>query len=228
MKRGCSSSSSDKLTGGTDDVNPQQLIMIGEDVYGSASTGSGGYSHQFPNPAWDINRAITPGCGKQKAVVLEVLKVWLLTEILNMEATMGSNPQVETIISLVSSPTVIPGLPSGSGYVQTLEWVTQSTRNVPTLNTNLLAIAESHVTAPTTPTGAAIANPNEWQETDLTDGAGHGVIVGNQYLYVLRTSRVDAAHGPSSNMESYYGVKILYRYKYISYDEFVRQFTFGM
>lgn len=227
MKRGCTSSSSDKLTGGTDDVNPQQLIMIGEDVWNSGSTGSGGYRHQIPNPAWDINRAITPGCGK-KAVVLEILKVWLLTEILNMETSMGANPQVETIITLVSSPTIISPIPIGSGYVQTMEWVTQSTRDVPTLNTNVLAISESHVTSPTTPSGSGIANPNEWQETDLTDGAGHGVIVGNQYLYVLRATRIDATAGPSTNMESYYGVKILYRYKYISYDEFVRQFTFGM
>ena len=66
MKRGCTSSSSDKLTGGSDDVNPQQLVMIGSDYYVTGATGSASYRHMFPNPSWDINRAISPGCGKKR------------------------------------------------------------------------------------------------------------------------------------------------------------------
>lgn len=227
MKRGCTSSSSDRLTGGSDDVNPQQLIMIGEDHYITGATGSASYRHMFPNPAWDINRAISPGCGK-KAVVLEVLKVWLLKDTLDIEAAMGTTPQIENYISLYSSPTLIPALAAGSGYAQTLEWVTQSVRDVPTLNTNLLAISQGHLSSAATPTGSPINSPEEWTEFDLTDGDGHGVIVGNQYLYVLRVMRYTTTAGPGLGFDSYYGVKMLYRYKYISYDEFVRQFTFGM
>lgn len=228
MKRGCTSSSSDRLTGGSDDVNPQIMIKMGSDTFPSGSTGSIGYRHQFPNPAWDINRAITPGCGAKKAVVLEVLKVWLLNDLIAIEGAMGADPQVENYISLVSSPAAIPALTPGSGYVQTLEWITQATRDVVSLNSNTLAVSQSHSASPATPTGATIRSDELWHEFDLTDGDGHGVIVGNQFFTVLRAMRYDVVTGPTVNVESYYGMKVLYRYKYISYDEFVRQFTFGM
>lgn len=228
MKRGCSSSSSDRLTGGTDDVNPQQLIMIGADDYLGGQTGTLTYRHQFNNPAWDLNRSMPPGGCNKKAYVMEVLGVDLLADFMSYEATMGVSPQLENYISLVSSQNPIPALQTGSGYTATLEWITQSVRDQASLSTNLLAVQQNSVQAATTPTGSPFNTPELWHHFDLTDGNGHGVIVGNQLFTVLRAIRLTASSGFLAGGSTYYGVKVLYRYKGISYDDFVRQFTFGM
>lgn len=230
MKRGCSASS-DRLTGGTQDVNPQVMLVVGQDTIPAGTTGSLGFRHQFSNPAWEFNRAIQPACdtSKQIAYVLEILRVDLLADSLPFESTMGVGPQVENLISLVSTMNAaVPPLAAGSGYMQTLEWITQSTRDSPLYSANTYCVGNKHTNAATTPTGSPLQSQDDWLHFDLTDGDGHGVIVNNNVLTVLRVCRITATTGPSANSDSYYGVRILYRYKGISYADWVRQFAFGM
>jgi len=226
-KRGCSSSS-DRLTGGSGDVNPQQLILIGHDIIPSATTGTVQATvHAFPNPAWELNRSLNPGVPKT-AFVLEVLKVSLLCDWLAVEASMGAAPQIERYISLVSSQNPIPALAAGSGYTATLEWLAQAVRGQPSFSSNTLAMQMSSIQAATTPTGSPVNSTMLWTEFDLTDGDGHGVVVGNPIFSLLTAARLDVVTGLSVDGESYYGLRMLYRYKSISYDEYVRQFAFGM
>lgn len=229
-KRACSSSSKDTLTGGTMDVNPQVMLVVGMDRIPLGLSGALGFKHQFSNPAWEFNRAISPSCDpcKTMAYVLEILRVSLLADEVPYEAAMGAGAQVENYISLVSTQnTAVPDLVSGSGYMQTLEWVTQTTRDSPSYSATTYCVAQKHTASATTPSGSPVASERDWVEFDLTDGAGHGVLVSNNVLTVLRAVRYDVASGPAANTDSYYGCRILYRYKGISYGEWVRQFAFG-
>jgi len=230
MKRACASSSKDTLTGGTMDVNPQIMLVVGEDKIPAATSGALGFRHQFSNPAWEFNRAISPSCDpcKTMAYVLEILRVSLLADEVPYQSGMGTGAQVENIISLVSTQnTAVPSLPAGSGYMQTLEWVTQTTRDSPAYSATTYCVSQKHTAAAATPTGSPINTEDDWQHFDLTDGAGHGVLVSNNVLTVLRAVRYTVTTGPSADADSYYGCRILYRYKGISYGEWVRQFAFG-
>lgn len=212
------------------DVNPQIMLVVGMDTIPAGLSGSKGYKHQFSNPAWEFNRAISPSCDpcKTMAYVLEILRVSLLADEIAFESTMGVGPQAENLISLVSTQsTVVPDLPAGSGYMATLEWITQTTRDSPSYSATTYCVAQKHTTAPTTPSGSSISSEEDWQHFDLTDGAGHGVLVSNNVLTVLRAVRYTVTTGPSADSDSYYGCRILYRYKGISYGEWVRQFAFG-
>lgn len=229
-KRACMSSSKDTLTGGTMDVNPQILLVVGEDKITAGLSGSRGFKHQFSNPAWEFNRAISPSCDpcKTMAYVLEILRVSLLADEVPYETGMGVGAQAENYISLVSTQnTAVPDLIAGAGYMATLEWITQTTRDSPSYSATTYAVAQKHTAAATTPSGSPINTEDDWQHFDLTDGAGHGVLVSNNVLTVLRAVRYTVTTGPSADADSYYGCRILYRYKGISYGEWVRQFAFG-
>jgi len=228
MKRACTSSSSD-LTGGTGDVNPQILSYISNRSY-SNQTGSQGTTQYFNNPVWEMNRAgnLAGGACNKKAYVMEVLKVWLYVENLALLAA-GNGAQVaNNYLSLSYDAAPQPDLPVGSGPYQSFNWLNDSETQVPQNSTNILASAQNGSWSAAQPTGSPVAEGSDaWKETDLTDGAGHGVIVGQPVFNLRSYVRWDVT-APGASGTYLVGVRILYRVKGIAYDEWVRQFTFGV
>lgn len=226
MKRGCSSSSSD-LTGGSGDVNPQILNYVSSFSY-SNQTGSQGFVRSFPNPVWEMNRATAVNCQTKKAYVMEVLKVWLYTEELAQLAA-GNGAQVaNTYVSLSYDAAPVPNLAVGSGFLQSFDWLLDAATEVPNNSTNVLAASQAGTWSAAQPTGAPTTMGSDgWHETDLTDGAGHGVIVGQAVFNLREYIRWDVT-APGAIGQGLMGCRILYRIKGIPYDEWVRQFTFGV
>jgi len=228
MKRGCTSSSSD-LTGGTGDVNPQLLSYHNMPSYIN-QTGSQGVVFSFNNPVWEMNRAgnLAGGACNKKAYVMEVLKVWLYTENLVILAA-GNGAQVaNTFMSLSYDATPADPMVVGSGQLQSFNWLNDSLPGVPQNSTNIIATSQSGSWSSAQPTGAPVAEGSDgWKETDLTDGAGHGVIVGQPLFNIRSYIRWDLT-APGTTGQYLIGVRILYRVKGIAYDEWVRQFTFGV
>ncbi len=215
---------SDSLTGGTGDVNPQILTFFqGWDI--ALQVGGNEYiSLNFPNPAWELNRSLATPAAKS-AFVLEVLKVWLQVD----SSAIANNSAISrnrTMVSLVAAPGPIPVPASGAlGITAVWEWLLQGTRGVPNPMTQVLACQSKSTTVSNTPNGSPLEDV-EWAEIDCTDGDGHGILVGQPIINLLGVVRELALTIQAQNNSI--GCRILYRYKGISYDEYVRQFTFGI
>lgn len=228
MKRGCKSSrSSDTLTGGSGDVNPQILQYFDAESYGNA-VGSQGAVRTFPNPIWDLNRSIQLGCDKSKAYAMEVLAVDLISEAIPVSSALAASIGIAQWATLSNDASPAPAMPAGSGLTQTWEWVTDSVRAVPQNDTSVIATQaqSTYVASASGPSGSPYTDTNSWKHFDLTDGDGHGVLCGSAVFnlrYAVRFSVAPAAVG-SYNM----GCRITYRVKAISYEDWVRQFTFGV
>lgn len=224
MKRGCTSSSSD-LTGGTGDVNPQVLQFIDEAAYANA-TGSQASIRTFPNPVWEMNRASSLTCQTKKAFVMEVLRVALYVDTPTFSNVLGQIiAENHVALSYDNAPSA--PLIAGAGNLQSFEWLLDSVRNVPQNNANVLAVSNSGAWTATNPTGSPNSMIDGWVERDLTDDAGHGIIVGAPVFNMRQYTRfVGLAPGATGDM--LLGVRITYRIKGIAYDEWVRQFTFGI
>ena len=230
MKRGCKSSSSDQLTGGSGDVNPQILQFINSHDFLN-QTGSQGFVHTFPNPIWDLNRSIQLGCDKTKAFVMEILGIWLINDPPPINSGMASN-SAEALLnwsSLSYDQAPAPPLPVGSGYLQTWEWVMDMVRGVAQNDTNILAAQAdaTNVSSNSGVNGSPWISQHTWDFFDLTDGQGHGVLVGAP-VFNLRTALRFLPVVPGGTGTFVMGCRIKYRVKAISYQEFVRQFTFGI
>lgn len=226
MKRGCSSSSSD-LTGGTGDVNPQILSIIDE-VTIANQTGSQATVRTFPNPVWEMNRASSLTCQTKKAFVMEVLAVELYVDSPVLLAAAGGACVAENQISLSYDNAPAPALPAGSGGMQSMEWLLDSVRNVPQNNTNVIAAAASGAWSAATPTGSPTSDASfGWIYKSLDDGAGHGIIVGAPVFNLRQFTRYTVS-APGTALDLMLGARIYYRIKGIPYDEWVRQFTFGI
>lgn len=231
MKRGCSSSSDGTLTGGTGDVNPQSIVY--NDSYGITNAAMANFfSATIPNPSWDLNRSIAAtSCAQKKAFVLEVLKVMFYLD----PAIIGSNAAVPIFatqgVSLVQLNTAPQPPASSSAVSGCLQWLQQQASGPGNVQTNSSLIAMCHATNHVT-NGTITASINDTQSCvdnmkviDVTDGAGHGVIVGTQNLQVLAYTRYSSTPGVGATQNL--AVQIMYRYKQIPYDEFIRQYTFG-
>jgi len=227
MKRGCkTSNSSDTLTGGSGDVNPQMLQYLINQAY-TNTIGSQGFVATFPNPVWDINRSIQLGCDKNKAFAMEVLSVELISEPVPVNAGLANPIGMGSWSTLSNDAAPAPAMPAGSGLVGSWEWVTDSQRGVSVPSSPVLATqAQSTYVSGSAPTGAPYIAKNSWKHFDLTDEDGHGVLCGAAVFnlrYLLRFSIAPAATG-----DFMMGCRILYRLKAISYQDWVRQFTFGV
>lgn len=231
-KRGCSSSSSD-LSGGTGDINPQ-VIAVHQTYSIPNSAAATGVVMSIPNPAWDLNRAAGAGaCPKAKAFVMEILKIWLLTD----SPAIGANATVPlyglsgvSVVAVNAPPTA---LLTTSGVGACMEWLQQQNAGpaaaVPTATCLAVSNVQTHFTNGTFTGAPPIQDlqPNRelWHETDLTDEAGHGVIIGTQQLQILAFTFYNQV--PGVTQTNMMGARILYRFKGVPYDEFIRQYTFG-
>lgn len=228
MKRGCKSSrSSDTLTGGTGDVNPQVLSFLTTHSYIN-SAGSQGFYDTFPNPVWDLNRSIQLGCDKSKAYAMEVLSVDLINEAIPVNASVASAIGLAQWAALSNDPGPSTQLTGGSGLTQTWEWIMGAQRGVVQNDTNLLATqAQSTYCSGTGgPTGGPYVGADSWKSFDLTDGDGHGILCGAAVFNLRYAVRFSVA--PAATGDFHSGCRIKYRVKAISYEDWVRQFTFGV
>ena len=227
MKRGCKSSrSSDTLTGGSGDVNPQILQFQDSTSYAD-SVGSQATVKTFPNPVWDLNRSVQLGCDKSKAYAMEVLSVDLINEVIPVNASLSSAIGVAQWATLSNDPGPAPALPGASGLAQTWDWALDSQRGVPQ-NTSVLATQaqSTYVSDSAGPSGSPYVGPNSWKHFDLTDGDGHGVLCGAAVFNLRYAIRFSVTPGAAGNYTM--GCRIKYRVKAISYEDWVRQFTFGV
>lgn len=220
-KRPCSSSSGCSQVV---DKNPQNLVHFGTVTYANVS-GAQVASQAMPNPAWEINRATSFSCPK-KALVMELLRCVLEVEGINGVAAAATAPISQyQAISLVNLSTLAP-LSSTVGFQAFLEWMTQTTRNTPQVSGPLIAKHAIEQYASTTPTGgAAWQNRAMEQAFDLCDSDGNGIIVGGPNFYLLWGFFCSNTPG-SGNLNAV--AHVTYRYKEISYEDWVRQFAFGM
>ena len=228
MKRGCKSSrSSDTLTGGSGDVNPQVLQYILEGQYLNVP-GSQGWVATFPNPVWDLNRSIQLGCDKSKAYAMEVLSVDLINEVIPVNAAVAVEIGVAEWAALSNDAAPSPNIPAGSGLTQTWEWILDAVRGVPQNDTNVLATQaqSTYVSSTSGPSGSPYTGTDSWKHFDLTDGDGHGILCGAAVFNLRYAIRFSAA--PTAVGTMHRGCRIKYRVKAISYEDWVRQFTFGV
>lgn len=228
MKRGCKSSrSSDTLTGGSGDVNPQILSFLINHTYQN-QVGSQGFYDTFPNPVWDLNRSIQLGCDKSKAYAMEVLSVDLISEAIPVNVSVASAIGLAEWAGLSNDASPDTSLPAGSGLTQTWEWIMGCKRGVPQNDTNLLATQaqSTYCSGSAGPTGSPYVGADSWKSFDLTDGDGHGILCGAAVFNLRYAVRFSVA--PAATGDFHAGCRIKYRVKAISYEDWVRQFTFGV
>lgn len=159
---------------------------------------------------------------------MEILKIWLYVEELSQVAA-GNGAQVgNNYVSLSYDAAPVPNLPAGSGFIQSQAWLLDAVAGVSQPATNVIAVGQSGTWSAAQPTGAPVSmGQDAWHETDLTDSAGHGVIVGAQLFNLRQYVRWDLT-APGSTGQGLVGARILYRIKGVPYDDWVRQFTFGV
>lgn len=178
----------DRLTGGTNDVNPQWMSI----KLVAPTTTAVAEKNAWPIP---INRMIS----LRSAQVLEILKVEL-TSVFGTDAdTAGAASQVVTLGSNpLHAPTGAITLaqatkPSDAGVICQFRRVTDMATYV------------------------GVREHRSPEVLDLTDGAGHGVLVGADNLYTENLQIVGATTG--ALYETY--LRILYRFKNVSMAEYV-------
>lgn len=192
----------DQLTGGTGDVNPQFMNLI-------VPAGTGGYAvgtasnFQFQLP---VQRLQTRGL----AQVMEVLKIQCLAEATDMDLDLSS-----AVTNPIKRITVAARTPAGAGAT-TLATGAQITDPGVIHQFNLGFIQMTNG-ANVIASGAGFVMPNKftaYDEVDLTDGQGHGFLVGTDSLFVQILSLNNVA-------ASAVRLRIFYRQKNVSMAEYV-------
>lgn len=173
------------LTGGTGDVSPQ-FFNMGQTQSAADTTTSG----TFPIP---IQRLL----GKSgKAQVMEVLKLfWVRTSFPATAAVGESQDTITFAVTTSSFGTTAPA--SGLSDPKVLYLRTDSNRGAFTAGGTYMA-----------------EDVNMSGFVDLTDGAGHGVLVATDNLFL----QVGSTGTGASNSVS---VKLLYRWKNVSVTEYI-------
>jgi len=144
--------------------------------------------------------------GGGRSQVMEILKIWI----------QGTDPVPMTSATVVVSQA-------------TLQITTKSqTATVALTEPTVVGFYMKSYSSAFTATGSyAVQSGLDPYQLDLTDGAGHGVIVGAPVFNMRQYTRY-VSNPPGATGEMLLGVRIMYRIKGIPYDEWVRQFTFGI
>lgn len=179
-------SSSDILTGGTKDVNPQ--LLGGQIATATADTPA---VAQIPLP---ISRF---GTSSAKATVVEILKIWV--DIPRDPAIGAVGESAKDVFINFSTNGVAVGPAAGN-------W------SIP----QVIAYFEFRQIGAFTAGGTyGTGWVNDVHMIDLTDGAGHGVLVGTDSLYVSLDTE---SFAPNTAAITF---KILYRFKSIALAEYI-------
>lgn len=179
---------SDVLTGGTNDVSPQFYVVRAQfDI----SPGAGAFlSVGSPVP---IPRYTS---GIDKAIVMEILSTEIQWVDPPNTVTTAANDNVQAVVALTTDP-VIPS---------TMEGIVGSPRVISLARRNIV-------------NNGVQAGAQEWvlEEYDnLTDQAGHGVLVATDNIYVV-TGGSSVGYVWSSAVY----IKILYRMKEVKLTEYI-------
>lgn len=187
------------LTGGTKDVNPQwyRLAITGQpSLTATAATSAvANASQSFPTPVPKYPSS------NGKAVVMEILKImWAPDYSYNLAAEEGVITETVELLSAFS-PTVVA---SGDGRV---------------IDYLILNAALEHSTG----TGIAINRdvPQLPVIHDLTDGAGHGVLVATDAITLAAQVQVSGIGGSFTATGWQVICSILYRFKEITLAEYI-------
>lgn len=195
-------SSAKSLTGGTGDVNPQWT------VFNLTLTGPGG------GVTNSVESALSTGAGRvplgtsknNKAVVMEILKVQCLSQF----TLIAPDNLFRSFAAFV-----VLGTRSLSGVAVGI--FSYSTANT---------VDEHRITGAQQLAGAAGAFQTFGGDStlfvhDLTDGAGHGVLVASQNLYATLaiSNGANAMLVPAT--DQYIQLRVLYRYKEVSLPEYL-------
>lgn len=126
-----------------------------------------------------------------KVVIMEILKVWFFTSELDANNAAG-----------------------GSVALTSIRLSTASLTTINQADARVIATQEKNWRGAFSAGGTSLAVSIEPQPIDLTDGAGHGVLVGtdNLWLGMITTGFTAAASGFA---------KILYRFKRVSLQEYI-------
>jgi len=211
----------DVLTGGTKDVNPQWM-KLDTAVPDSGSIAAGGHQEQViqRQKQLPVNRINVQG--QQKTVIIEMLKVrWSFSRVATLTGATGSGFQNEWTGFLSTKPLngTSTDLLQNQGTV--LDWV------------NVVDNESAQVIVPITTIPAtvnALTAPIESGPVlpivhDLTDGAGHGILVATDQMTLIvdiintNTSPVSGNTLIVSDMSML--CEILYRFKEVPLTEYI-------
>ncbi len=176
----------DTLTGGTRDVNPQYLHGI---LTLSAANTTTSITLGTP-----IVRVGTGSTTASQSIIMEVLKIFV--DLPNSDKDPGATgtPQSATLVFMTTDP---------STTAATFE------------NPRLFAMARRQSRSSFTAAGTGAQNQEvEPIEIDLTDGAGHGILIATDNIFVQGQSVDMTAAGV-------FRWKILYRFKEVSLVEYI-------
>ncbi len=174
----------DDLTGGTKDVNPQFI--------------SGSLTLSAANTATELTLGtpivrVGQGSNSSRSVIMEILKVQVEMPNVDQDAAAATGRAFQFSLTTTSQGSSVASL--------------ANPRTLVAMETNF----RNAFTA--AGTGLLFFNINP-QEVDLTDGAGHGVLVATDNIYVQANTTNQAAAAT-------FNFKILYRFKEVSLVEYI-------
>lgn len=184
---------SDTLTGGSKDVNPQWLNMLITQTGTDANT-----TIQFPLPVQRLAQE------KKKSLVLEILKV--LADLPTLNPTPGIFFDFRLYLS-----TKNPNVPVALTQQAELQLRSSGT-------TIWYTSKQTAVDVGGTSTTYGPTNEPTWD--DLTDGAGHGILVATDNLFLTLSTVISAASNTTGFTASA-TCKILYRWKEVTLEEYI-------
>lgn len=185
-------SKSESLTGGSGDVNPQMMVMGPVTQPGNDT---------FIEQGFPIPRQMLPS-SDGTVTVMELLKV-----IWDVNTVISTTAGTYTVYNGLATRSIAP--PNSASTYRTYK-----------ANTGILSVSEiSTVTlgAPTTNVAVVVDPPIQ----DLTDGSGHGILVGTDNLFVTVISAV-ANNGLSNTGVINVAIcRIIYRWKRVNLLEYI-------
>lgn len=196
------------LTGGTGDVNPQ-WFRIGTATGGTITADALNHwiTVQAPVP---INRLQQQG---GKAIVMEVLKArWTLITAYNINiATSNSSARFATGYLSTRAPS---GVPTGEPF----SLIPLSGQVV-----DLLGVAQYITFVPGGPLIQSGPEPVNPVYHDLTDNAGHGVLIATDNVWVtVQVAVQDFGSSPPATISSFSAeCDLLYRFKEVTLQEYI-------
>lgn len=204
----------DRLTGGTNDVNPQWVkFFINADPNITVSPGGTGTRNsqvRFNLPVNRINQS-----SSSTATIIEILKVrWSFK--LGITAT-TAQPWLATVAGYLTTVGAQSDYDNIQGRGTTLDWYSASDSFQPF---NLYTVSPSSAAVPQVANNLMLPIDH-----DLTDGDGHGVLIATDSVTVVNTCSVEnetLAGGGNLTFDSVSQLcEVLYRYKTVTLAEFI-------
>lgn len=184
---------SDRLTGGTGDVNPQIMTSQQLEVPIVAAISNAELDIVLP-----VNRFATT---RGKSIIIEILKIfWDLDTPTGTVPLDGSTSQI------------------GRAFLSTSRFMTSNNSALNHAHPSIFASKSwnlrIHQAATDTAWAGMFTDP---LETDMTDGAGHGFLVATDRIWLTGQT-----YNQNNNAVSWHAtVKILYRFKEVGLEEYI-------